>query len=197
MNKEMVPTKIVCIGRNFVGHIRELANEVPESMVVFVKPNSSITNTLYATHNEQLHYEGELCFVYENKKFSAIGFGLDLTKRHLQKMLKEKGLPWERAKAFNGAALFSEFVEIPEGLQSVTFALNINGEKVQSGDVYSMIHKPEAILKEILSFMDLSNGDIVMTGTPSGVGIITAGDTFEGRIEYKSETLVKVNWRAE
>src|SRR6187401_2848464 len=104
------PSKILCVGRNYVAHIRELGNDVPDTMVVFNKPNSAITGTLRSRiGDEALHYEGELAFAVKKGKLVAVGFGLDLTRRGLQTALKEKGLPWERAKAFDGAALFSEF----------------------------------------------------------------------------------------
>ncbi|MGL5358272.1 MAG: fumarylacetoacetate hydrolase family protein, partial [Shewanella sp.] len=109
------PTKIVCIGRNYVDHIHELGNEIPEDMVVFVKPNSAITTQLHSQHQgEALHYEAELCFLFQGGRFSHVAVGLDLTKRALQNQLKAKGLPWERAKAFDGAALLSPFIAIED-----------------------------------------------------------------------------------
>ena len=104
------PSKIICIGRNYVDHIAELGNEVPDEMVVFLKPNSAISSKLQSYHQEPLHYEAELCFLYQQGHFTAVAIGLDLTKRNLQAKLKTKGLPWERAKSFNGAAVFSDFV---------------------------------------------------------------------------------------
>ena len=99
---ETTPSKIVCVGRNYVAHIEELGNEVPEQMVVFGKPNSAIGNKLQAFHGgEPLHYEGEIALAISNGRATAAGFGLDLTKRTLQGQLKKKGLPWERAKAFD------------------------------------------------------------------------------------------------
>ena len=111
-SQNIVPSKIICIGRNYVEHIAELGNEIPDEMVVFNKPNSAISTKLKSYHQEQLHYEGELCFMVKDGDFSAVAFGLDLTKRDLQSQLKAKGLPWERAKAFNGSAVFSDFVKI-------------------------------------------------------------------------------------
>ena len=97
------PSKILCVGRNYRAHIEELGNEIPDSMVVFNKPNSAISDTLYSDINNQpLHYESELAFTVKEGKLDAVGFGLDLTKRALQSTLKAKGLPWERAKAFDG-----------------------------------------------------------------------------------------------
>ena len=102
-SEEFTPSKIVCVGRNYAEHIAELNNETPTSMVLFVKPNSAISQQLHAEHNgEALHYETELCFLIKNKQLAGVGLGLDLTKRSLQSALKEKGLPWERAKAATG-----------------------------------------------------------------------------------------------
>jgi 2-keto-4-pentenoate hydratase/2-oxohepta-3-ene-1,7-dioic acid hydratase in catechol pathway len=195
--RKIIPSKIVCVGRNYVAHIKELGNDVPEEMVIFVKPNSSMSDELHATHaGEQLHYEGELCFLVQQGRFSAIGFGLDLTKRGSQNDLKARGLPWERAKGFDGASVFSEFVKIPESLEALEFELLINGKKIQSGDINLMIHKPLDILKEINSFMALNEDDIVMTGTPEGVGRINKGDIFEAKIINSSEIIVNAKWCA-
>lgn len=106
------PSKVLCVGRNYLDHIAELNNAVPEQMVVFNKPSTAITNQLIAFHQETLHYEGEICFVVKNGQLASVGIGLDLTKRGLQAKLKEKGLPWERAKAFDGSAVFSRFISL-------------------------------------------------------------------------------------
>ncbi|MCP4184380.1 MAG: fumarylacetoacetate hydrolase family protein [Hyphomicrobiales bacterium] len=195
-DRRIVPSKIVCVGRNYVEHIEELGNEIPDEMVIFSKPNSAITDELQAFHHEQLHYEGELSFVFENGRFTAVGFGLDLTKRDLQSKLKKKGLPWERAKAFDGSVLFSKFVPIQDNLSSLSLELEINGLQIQSGGVQLMMNKPNDILAEILKFMTLNNGDIVMTGTPKGVGIINPGDKFVGRIKDNNKVTVHRSWIA-
>ena len=122
-NKAITPTKIICIGRNYVEHIAELGNEIPDEMVVFNKPNSAISTELLSFHQEPLHYEAELCFVIKNQKFCSFGIGLDLTKRGLQSKLKAKGLPWERAKSFDGSAVFSDFVAIDDVDASLSFEL--------------------------------------------------------------------------
>lgn len=99
-NEPIVPSKIVCIGRNYSEHIEELGNATPKRMVVFIKPNSSISETLTSYHGEQVHYEAEICFLVKKEELFAVGVGIDLTKRALQKELREEGLPWERAKSF-------------------------------------------------------------------------------------------------
>jgi 2-keto-4-pentenoate hydratase/2-oxohepta-3-ene-1,7-dioic acid hydratase in catechol pathway len=193
----LTPSKVVCIGRNYVDHIAELNNEVPDEMVVFIKPNSAITSTLKAVQQEPIHYEGELCFVYEKGRFSAVGIGLDLTKRGLQNKLKAKGLPWERAKAFDGAALFSHFIEIADSdIAHLTFELKINDQITQQGNIELMIYKPDIILKELSTFISLQDGDIVMTGTPKGVGEIKVGSTFSGQVLLNNQSLVTKDWLA-
>ncbi|KPZ72944.1 MULTISPECIES: fumarylacetoacetate hydrolase family protein [unclassified Shewanella] len=190
--ERLTPSKIICIGRNYVDHINELGNEVPDDMVVFLKPNSSISDTLVSFHQEPIHFETELCFMVKDGQFSAVGVGLDLTKRALQSTLKAKQLPWERAKAFNGSAVFSEFVALPliNNHTKFCFQLTIDGEIVQFGHSDLMMYSVSDIHTAISEFLSLEDGDIVMTGTPKGVGMITKGATFEVKlwvdIEYES-----------
>jgi 2-keto-4-pentenoate hydratase/2-oxohepta-3-ene-1,7-dioic acid hydratase in catechol pathway len=192
------PSKIVCIGRNYVAHVRELANEIPDSMVVFNKPNSAISNTLRShIGGETLHYEGELAFAVQDGCLSAVGFGLDLTRRALQSKLKQQGLPWERAKAFDGAALFSAFVTLPTALEHLTLRLTVNGELRQAGGVELMLYRPDAILRELSSFTTLEDGDIIMTGTPAGVGEVRPGQVFDGRVLHGEKCLVSASWIAQ
>ncbi|MGD9138338.1 MAG: fumarylacetoacetate hydrolase family protein [Desulfobacterales bacterium] len=195
-NRVVTPSKIVCVGRNYYAHIEELGSQVPDQMILFSKPNSSISNQLSSHQGEQLHYEGELCFLFENGRFSAVGFGLDLTKRKLQSILKEKGLPWERAKAFDGSAVFSKFIEIFEATTEMTFELKKNGDIVQIGHTELMIHKPQEILSEIFTFMSLDDGDIVMTGTPKGVGTIDKGDVFSSIVKNNEQIIIEETWVA-
>jgi 2-keto-4-pentenoate hydratase/2-oxohepta-3-ene-1,7-dioic acid hydratase in catechol pathway len=194
--RPVTPSKIICIGRNYVEHIRELGNEVPEEMVVFVKPNSAISSTLHAKLDEPLHYEGEISFMVIGCKLAAVGFGLDITKRGLQGRLKAKGLPWERAKAFDGAALFSPFVRLQDWDDSLSVELSINGQQRQAGNVSLMMYKPDEILRELATFMTLNDGDIIMTGTPQGVGGIISGDKFSGRISLAGEIISAEDWVA-
>lgn len=191
------PGKIVCIGRNYAAHIEELGNEIPDEMVLFAKPNSAIGLCL-ATHHggEPLHYEGELCFLIGAEGFKAVGFGLDLTKRGLQTRLKEKSLPWERAKAFNGAALFSPFAPLARGLAELRFELHIDGQCRQRGTYAQMIHKPDRILAEARTFMDLNDNDILMTGTPQGVGPVAPGCVFRGVVFAGDRPITEGRWTA-
>jgi 2-keto-4-pentenoate hydratase/2-oxohepta-3-ene-1,7-dioic acid hydratase in catechol pathway len=194
----VTPSKIVCVGRNYVAHIQELGNEMPDDMVVFNKPNSAISPVLLAgVDGEPLHFESEIVLLVKGGEFAAVGFGLDLTRRALQSALKKKGLPWERAKAFDGAAVFSEFVTLPPSIDDLTLQLAINGEIRQAGGVAKMIYKPATILAELRKFTTLEDGDLVMTGTPEGVGTIQAGERFEGRILAGDKELVSAVWVAQ
>lgn len=193
--RRLIPSKIVCIGRNFVEHILELKNELPDELVVFNKPNSAITQELWAMRDEALHYETELCYLYQDGKFRAVAVGLDLTKRELQQRLKSKGLPWERAKAFDGSALFSPFVALEDEGMPLSFSLQINGAQVQQGSTELMIHKPVQILKQVSGFMTLNDGDIVMTGTPAGVGKIPTGSRFDVSLQAGDACLLQWHWQ--
>lgn len=192
--KRVAPSKVVCVGRNYVEHIQELNNEMPTSMVIFMKPNSAISEVLVSGKNP-LHYEGEISFLIKQERVSAVGFGLDLTNRVLQNELKEKGLPWERAKAFDGAGVFSPFVNIDESeVEKLSMQLWINGVLTQEGGVGLMIHKPLEIIEEINSFSSLIDNDIIMSGTPKGVGSFKSGDIFVGKIFVGKKEVLSKEW---
>ena len=194
----VTPSKIVCVGRNYAAHIRELGNDIPDDMVVFIKPNSAISPVLRSTiDGEELHYEGEIVFACLGGAFAAVGFGLDLTRRELQSALKQKGLPWERAKAFDGAALFSEFVPLPAAIETLALQLDVDGARRQAGGVELMIYRPATILEQLRKFTTLEDGDLVMTGTPEGVGAIRKGERFDGRIVAGGNVLVSASWVAQ
>lgn len=192
------PGKILCVGRNYLEHIKELNNAVPDQMVVFNKPATSIATHLLSYHQEPLHYEGEICFVVEGGRLSAVGVGLDLTKRALQSQLKEKGLPWERAKAFDGSALFSRFISLQGiAIESLEIELFINCVRVQKGAVTQMMYPPQTIVDELSSYTTLCDGDIIMTGTPQGVGEVHQGDVFLARLKSDDNTLIEIEWVAQ
>ncbi|RSD31148.1 fumarylacetoacetate hydrolase family protein [Vibrio pectenicida] len=197
-SKFVQPTKVLCVGRNYHDHIKELNNAIPDEMVVFNKPPSSIHSQLCSYHGEAIHYEGEICFMVKDGQFCAVGLGLDLTKRQLQSELKSKGLPWERAKAFDGSAVFSRFISI-EGIlvENLEIELFINCVRVQKGTVAEMIYPPQSILQELTTYTSLVDGDIVMTGTPKGVGEVHQGDIFLGRLSCQSKILLEVEWIAQ
>ena len=195
-NESVVPSKIVCVGRNYSEHIEELGSATPKRMVVFIKPNSSISETLMSHHGENLHYEAEICFLVKDDELFAVGVGLDLTKRSLQNELREEGLPWERAKSFQGSAVFSEFIPIKGEQEVFGLKLDINGNTVQQSESTHMIHQPADILAELKTFLPLRDGDIIMTGTPAGVGEIVAGAEFSASIFHGEKLIINKVWTA-
>jgi len=188
LSEQVTPSKVICVGRNYVAHIKELNNETPDSMVLFNKPNSAITNTLEYIQ-EDCRFEGEICFLIKNKQIEGIGFGLDLTKAGLQNKMKEKGLPWERAKGFDKSAVLSKFVKFEGNIETLEMKLFLNAKLVQHATYDLMIYKPSEILKEIETFMSLEDGDIIMSGTPKGVATYKRQDVFLATI-YIEDTLV-------
>ncbi|GAX87734.1 conserved hypothetical protein [Lebetimonas natsushimae] len=189
-NRKIIPCKIVCVGRNYVAHIEELNNELPSEPVYFIKSNSAIGDELKIVDYSPTHYEGEICFLIENKQIVGVGFGFDLTLREIQSRLKQKGLPWERAKAFKNSVVFSEFISIDD-IDDLGIEVYKNGELVQKGDVSLMIYKPEFLVKDIDKIFGLDDGDIIMSGTPKGVGVINKGDKFIGKILKNKEVLIE------
>jgi 2-keto-4-pentenoate hydratase/2-oxohepta-3-ene-1,7-dioic acid hydratase in catechol pathway len=194
---EVQPSKIVCIGRNYVEHILELDNEMPTEPVIFVKPNSSLSANITSNPAQPIHYESEICILIQGDEIRGIGIGLDLTKRETQSELKQKGLPWERAKAFDKSAVMSEFITCEQDLSHYTLELFINGKLTQKACYEHMMFKPQAIVDEISTFMTLEDNDIIMTGTPKGVGVINSGDRFEARLYYHKHVVVEQVWLAE
>lgn len=187
--------KVVCVGRNYAAHALELGNEVPTSPLLFMKPASSVVSI----HNDIIrpeansygdtHYEAELCIQLAanlckatvQKARQAVGgitLGLDLTLRELQSQLKAKGQPWERAKCFDGACVLTDWLkpEIFGDLSQVKYQLHINNELTQDGDSALMLFPIYELLAKISHAFSLQAGDVIMTGTPSGVGVLQAGD---------------------
>ncbi|TDR19374.1 fumarylacetoacetate hydrolase family protein [Marinicella litoralis] len=192
--RKISPSKVVCVGRNYAEHIKELNNATPTEPVIFVKPNSAISSELVLQGSDEVHYEAELAFLVESGKLIAVGLGLDLTKRQIQHQLKIKGLPWERAKAFDQSAVFGAFVLIPDSVEDLHLALFINEQLQQKGGCSMMLFSPNELLNNISAFMTLEDGDILMTGTPAGVGKINAGDDFVGRVYSGEKLLVESTW---
>jgi len=186
-------SKVVCIGRNYVEHIEELGNEIPSSMVVFNKPNSAICDTLYY-FSKYCRFEGEICFLIRSNQIVGLGFGLDLTHADIQNQLKAKGLPWERAKAFDRSAVLSDFIHFDGELETLEMKLTINGVLVQFATYDLMMYKPDVMLSEIQSFMSFEDNDIIMSGTPKGVGTYQRGDKFLGQIFSSNTLLLEKEW---
>jgi 2-keto-4-pentenoate hydratase/2-oxohepta-3-ene-1,7-dioic acid hydratase in catechol pathway len=190
----VTPSKVVCIGWNYVAHIEELNNEMPTEPVLFIKPNSSISSAIMLPADEPVDYEAEIAFIVRDGQLAGVGFGLDLTKRGLQNRAKAKGQPWERAKSFDNSAVFSHFVPLDVDFHTLEVQLTINEKVVQSGGVNLMIYKPDFLLEEISSSFSLEDFDIIMTGTPAGTGIAHSGDIFIGRIHAGEDCLIEQQW---
>lgn len=190
-------SKIVCVGRNYVEHIEELDNEIPSEPVIFIKPNSSLSDKLLVHPSDQVHYESEITFLMAQGRIAGVGIGLDLTKREVQSRLKKKGLPWERAKAFDNSAVFSDFVPVDFPLSSLHLELSIDGTLVQQGGYALMIYKPERLLQEVSQFLSFEDGDLLMTGTPKGVGPLRFGSVLTGRLFSGEKLLVECSWPVE
>lgn len=190
---KITPSKVICIGRNYVDHIKELNNETPTDMVIFNKPNSAISDQL-KYFSEDTRYEGEISFLIKNNTIDGVGFGLDLTKANQQNSLKKQSLPWERAKSFNGAAVFGEFVKLEDDISKIKLEMYINDELIQFGNYDLMMYKPDQMIEEINSFMTLEDGDIIMSGTPKGVGTYKPNDTFVGKIFIEDKLIVESSW---
>lgn len=195
--------KIICIGRNYADHAKELGNEVPSEPVVFMKPKSALlqahTPFYYPEFTNELHYECELVLrICKNGKYiqerhaanyyNGITVGIDFTARDLQDEAKQKGLPWEKAKAFDNSAAVGKFIDItPEiNKKNINFSFFKNGEEVQKGNSGQMIFSFDAIVAHISNYFSLNIGDIIFTGTPAGVGECVVGDELEARFEGNS-----------
>ena len=194
-DQNITPSKVVCIGRNYVEHIKELGNEIPENMVVFNKPNSAISDRLDYI-DETTRFEAEICFLIQNSQLAGVGVGLDLTKAAIQNKMKNKGLPWERAKAFNGSAVLSEFIVLDKPIESLSMKLFVNDALQQYATYALMMYKPLEMLEEIQSFMSLEDGDIIMSGTPKGVATYKRGDNFHIELYSDNELILSRTWQA-
>ncbi|MBD8490652.1 fumarylacetoacetate hydrolase family protein [Echinicola sp. CAU 1574] len=192
--------KIIAIGRNYVEHIEELQNERPENPVVFLKPDTALLKNNLPFYlpdfSNDIHHEVELVlkinregkFIkreFAHRYFDEIGIGIDFTARDIQKTCKEKGLPWEIAKGFNGSAPVGSFLskESFKDLSDINFHLNINGVQIQKGNTAMMLFDFGVILEYISKFFTLKKGDLIFTGTPAGVGKVNVGDRLEAYIE--------------
>ncbi|MFL0800368.1 MAG: fumarylacetoacetate hydrolase family protein [Agarilytica sp.] len=193
---QVIPSKVVCVGRNYADHAKELGNNVPTEPVIFMKPNSAVSDVLSSFHHEPLHYETELSFLIRGGKIAGVGLGLDLTKRQLQTQLKAGALPWERAKAFDGSAVFSAFVELSVAIDSLNFTLTVDGELLQKGSVQQMLFLPHDLVAHINTFSTLNDNDIVMTGTPEGVGELKSGAHYNVTLYAGDVSVLSHCWRA-
>jgi 2-keto-4-pentenoate hydratase/2-oxohepta-3-ene-1,7-dioic acid hydratase in catechol pathway len=194
--------KIICIGRNYVAHAKELNNPLPEQPVFFLKPDTAliIRNRpfFYPEFSNDIHYEAELVLKiskngrhipvnFASSYYNEIGIGIDFTARDIQQKQKEKGLPWEIAKAFDGSAPVSNFISVNTlaDPKNIKFQLHKNGELVQDGQSELMIFSFESVISYVSKFITLKMGDLIFTGTPAGVGPVKVGDKLEASIEGK------------
>ncbi|GAA4470111.1 fumarylacetoacetate hydrolase family protein [Nemorincola caseinilytica] len=202
--------KIICVGRNYADHAKELKNDLPTEPVLFMKPKSALLlphkPLYYPEFTDDLHYECELVlriskngkFIQEkfaHKYYDAITVGLDLTARDLQRKQQQKGLPWEIAKAFDGSAAVGEFRPVTENtdMGNITFRLDKNGETVQNGNTADMIFPVHKIIEYASNYFTLNIGDLIFTGTPAGVGAVTVQDRLEAYL--LGEKLLSVDIR--
>tara|TARA_R110002050_G_scaffold74772_4_gene160121 strand:+ start:23338 stop:23949 length:612 start_codon:yes stop_codon:yes gene_type:complete len=194
--------KLICIGRNYTEHIKELENEKPTEPVVFLKPDTAILLKkqpfFIPDFSDDVHYEVEVLVKinrvgkhidkkFAHKYYNEIGLGIDFTARDLQSQLKAKGLPWEKAKSFDGAAVIGNWLSVSEidSVDAINFSLKKNNNIVQKGNTSHMLWKIDELIEYVSKYFTLKIGDIIFTGTPAGVGRVIANDKLKGFIEDK------------
>lgn len=201
--------KIICVGRNYVEHIEELNNERPSEPLLFMKPDTALLSSEFPfvipEFTNEVHYEVELVVKinkvgkyiepkFAHKYYDQVSLGIDFTARDLQMVLKEKGLPWEKAKAFDQSAVVGEFFSKEEltDLKNTTFEMTKNGTVVQQGSTAQMIWSIDELISHISKYFTLKTGDLIFTGTPAGVGRVDADDVLVGTIEGRKMFEVSV-----
>ena len=201
--------KLICIGRNYTDHIEELENEKPKEPIVFLKPDSAILTKnqpfFIPEFSKNIHHEVEILIriskvgkyidqKFAHKYYKEIGLGIDFTARDLQLQFKEKGLPWEKAKGFDGSAVIGKWIakEKFSDLNNINFSLKKNNEMVQTGNTSLMLWKIDELITYVSKFFTLKIGDIIFTGTPAGVAKVNPEDKLEGFMEKESMFLVKI-----
>jgi len=201
--------KIICVGRNYADHAKELGNDIPEEPVIFMKPKSALlqshTPFYYPEFSNELHYECELVLrVCKNGKYiqerhasnyyNGITVGIDFTARDIQDELKKKGLPWEKAKAFDNSAAVGKFVDVTPAMnrKNIGFTFYKNKELVQTGNSGEMIFSIDSLISHISNYFSLNIGDLIFTGTPAGVGECVVGDVLEAFLEKDNLLTVEV-----
>lgn len=201
--------KIICVGRNYAEHARELNNEVPADPVIFMKPETALILPrqpfFYPDFSKDIHHEIELVVrinrlgkhiepQFAHRYYNEVALGIDFTARDLQQQLKEKGLPWEKAKAFDGSAFVGEWISVDTlgDIQNLNFYLTRNGKTVQTGNTSQMLFSVHQLISYISSFFTLKIGDLIFTGTPSGVGPVHIGDTLEGYLDGRKNFSLRI-----
>jgi len=201
--------KLICIGRNYTEHISELENEKPKEPVVFLKPDTAILLKkqpfFIPDFSDDVHHEVEILVKinrlgkhidkqFAHKYYNEIGLGIDFTARDLQGQLKAKGLPWEKAKAFDGAAVIGDWMpkKTFSDVNNITFSLKKNDKIVQKGNTNHMLWKIDEIIEYVSKYFTLKIGDIIFTGTPAGVSKVQVNDTLKGYIEEREMFSIKI-----
>ena len=201
--------KIICVGRNYADHAKELGNDIPEEPVIFMKPKSALlqshTPFYYPEFSNELHYECELVLrVCKNGKYiqerhasnyyNGITVGIDFTARDIQDELKKKGLPWEKAKAFDNSAAVGKFIDVTPAMnrKNINFTFYKNKELVQTGNSGDMVFSIDSLIAHISNYFSLNIGDLIFTGTPAGVGECVVGDILEAFLEKDNLLIVEV-----
>jgi len=192
--------KIIAIGRNYTDHAKELNNPVPKEPIFFLMPDTALLRNnqpfFYPDFSTDIHFEVEIVVKFDRlgkniaQKFASryykeIGIGIDFTARDLQQKCKEKGLPWEISKSFDGAAPISKFVSLDQfdNINNINFRLEINGQVVQQANTSEMIFKVDELISHVSKYMMIKIGDLLYTGTPAGVGPVEIGDRLTAYIE--------------
>ncbi|MCL9806288.1 fumarylacetoacetate hydrolase family protein [Flavobacterium amniphilum] len=201
--------KIICIGRNYADHVSELNNERPSEPVVFMKPDTAVLPKQFPfvipEFSSDVHHEVEILVKinkvgkyidpkFAHKYYDEIGLGIDFTARDLQTQLKEKGLPWEKAKAFDGSAVIGDFLSKKRfnSLENLNFELRNNAQVVQKGNTGMMLWKIDELVAYVSQFFTLKTGDVIFTGTPAGVAKVNPDDVLEGYIENEQVFKIQV-----
>ena len=201
--------KIICVGQNYLNHIKELNSKRNKSPILFLKPDSSIIQKnqpfFIPEFSKEIHYEAEIILKFDklgkhidkkfsNKYYNQISLGIDFTARDLQEKLKKSGQPWEKAKSFDNSAVVGDWIDVNnfKDINDINFCLKLNNEIVQSSNSSNMIWKIDDLVSEVSNYFTLKIGDILFTGTPEGVGKVSIGDVLDGFLEEKKVFSIKI-----
>jgi 2-keto-4-pentenoate hydratase/2-oxohepta-3-ene-1,7-dioic acid hydratase in catechol pathway len=194
--------KIICVGRNYAAHAKELNNAVEEEPVIFLKPDTALLNNnqdfYLPDFSNEIHYETEVVVKinkpgkhidekFAHRYYDSVSVGIDFTARDLQSILKAKGLPWERAKAFDASSVIGSFLPLADAgiISNLNFSMELNGQKVQAANTSEMVFSVDKVIAFVSRFITLKTGDLIYTGTPQGVGKVSAGDHLIGYLGTK------------
>ena len=201
--------KIICVGQNYLNHIKELNSKRNKSPILFLKPDSSIIQKnqpfFIPEFSKEIHYEAEIILKFDklgkhidrkfsNRYYNQISLGIDFTARDLQEKLKKSGHPWEKAKSFDNSAVVGDWIDVNnfQDINNINFCLKLNNEIVQSSNSSNMIRKIDDLITEVSNYFTLKIGDILFTGTPEGVGKVSVGDVLDGFLEEKKVFSIKI-----